>query len=61
MKTDVNDCEEVYTREEFAKKIIGAFDEATKIMERKLSRPKTNWDETFKEWDKLVEEVKNER
>jgi len=61
MKTYVDDCEDVYTREEFAAKIIGAFDEAVKIMSGELSRPKTDWDEQFAEWNRLAEEVKNER
>jgi len=60
MKTAVKEKEDILVRQEFAKKFIGAYDEALKIMQGKLPRHKTNWDEQFKEWDKWVEEAKNE-
>ncbi|MCL1947718.1 MAG: hypothetical protein FWF51_11330 [Chitinivibrionia bacterium] len=59
MKTAVINKKETFTREEFAKKFIGAYDEALKIMQGKLPRRKTNWDEQFKEWDKWAKEAEN--
>jgi hypothetical protein len=59
MKTAVKDTGNIIIRDEFAKKFIGAYGEAVKIMQGELPRPKTNWNEQFKEWDELVEEVKN--
>ena len=62
MKTAANGkIDAAQSRDAFAKKLIGAFDNATKIIHGKLPRPKTNWDEQFKEWDGWVEEIKNER
>jgi|GEM_PF-1769068 len=61
MKAVIKERDDVITREELARGVIGAFDEAVEIMSGRRHRPKTNWDRQFAEWDSLAEEVRNER
>jgi len=62
MKTAVvkKEKEETVSREEFAEKFVRSYDEAIKIMQKKLPRPHTDWTKEFKQWEKWAEEAKNE-
>jgi hypothetical protein len=58
MKTAVINEKEIFTRQEFAKKFIGAYDEALKIMQGKLPRSKMTFDDKLKMWQKWADEGK---
>jgi hypothetical protein len=56
MKTAVVEKEEAISREKFAEKFVRSYDEAIKIMQKKLPRPHTDWTKEFKQWDKWAKE-----
>jgi len=60
VKTAVNNRERIHARQKFAKDFIGAYDEAVKIMQGKLPRSKTRFDDKLKMWQKWADEVTDE-